>query len=138
MNEHPNTHPPKLSPAAWRKLLAGIASLVAGTSAVSSTGATIDDLQPLLDKGGLIAALFLFAYLAWTQILAMVKEAISALWSIRDRMSEMVTKHAEITAKQELHDARLDSVDGHLASIDRRLDDLQASHTETDNHKAKR
>lgn len=118
----------KLTPAAWRKIIAAIASLVAGGSAMSTTGASLDDLQPLLDKGGLIAAFGVFVYLGWTHAIGIVREAIAALWSIRDRMGEMVTKHAEMMAKQELHDARLDSVDDKLTSIDRRLDDLQTMH----------
>ena len=119
----------KITPAAWRKIIAALASLAAGGSAMSTTGATLDDLQPLVDKGGLIAAFGVFVYLGWTHAIGIVREAIAALWSIRDRMGEMVTKHAEMMAKQELHDARLDSVDVKLTSIDRRLDDLQTNHS---------
>lgn len=122
----PETKPPepKVNLLAWRKLVAGIASLLAGGSAMSSSGATMDDLAPLLDKGGLFIACAAFAYLAWTQLTTILRDGIAVLWSIRASLADMGTKQAEMQMKQVHHDSRFEAVDDRLANVDRRLEDI--------------
>lgn len=122
----PETKPPepKVNLLAWRKLVAGVASLLAGGSAMSSSGATVDDLAPLLDKGGLFIGCAAFVYLAWTQLTTILRDGITVLWSIRASLADMGTKQAEMQMKQVHHDSRFEAVDDRLANVDRRLEDI--------------
>lgn len=102
----------------WRTVLAALGSLAGTGSAMTATGATIEDLSPLLDKGGLIGAAAIFVYLGWSQAIALVGSGIVELRAIRDRI-------ADIGAEQKTHAVRLDSVDSRMGSFDRRLEDIQ-------------
>jgi len=115
---HSEPPSPKQSLATWRTLLAALGSLAGTGSAMTATGATLEDLSPLLDKGGLIGAGAIFVYLGWSQAIALVGSGIVELRAIRDRI-------ADIGAKQETHAMRLDSVDSRMGSFDRRLEDIQ-------------